>query len=1292
MESGDLEEAEQDFAEVLKLVHGKPTYLELEADCLHRLENVYKDRGKMTKDGGDFTKAAALYQASLVRTGNEDFKKKLHQFINTTEQSFLRQTVGVSCDWRTCEVGMRHRNELKTMRLDVKRELDDIDRLHDPYKYMYKEDDPEVRMLEAGRSKAIRNLFHRIAADRATFLKNFIDECVSIIGQPPCKYAFIGLGSHTTELVTPYSDLEFAVLVEEGKDSEETKTYFRNLTHYLHLKIISLGETILPAMGVKSLNDFYSPNPEASWFYDSITPRGMSFDGVMPWACKTPLGRQRTMSKEPLELIQTPRNMARFQHENVAVAEGYHLSNVLRNACLIAGDKALVDAYLGLVDRTLAQTGEHSTSSGDLIAEDMGKFKIGLSSSIMNVKQGIYRFPGIAIQNIALVLGISAMSVWDIIEAMERQHHVSRDTAHNLYVLVSISAELRLRTYLCNGGQRENMSALIAVDTETGGTSSVDTAISSVFHIPNQNMLFRYYYTAFPLREMTAKSSEHWRDILLTSAMLDSTPYIRGLIYANFCNYTMAENELEKALNYTRVHEPQKFLTVLSNLANVRCDSANHEEAIRSNEVVLSTWKEVKSLNISCPEWFEITGVLAIHNLGRLHTELSNYKEAIKFHEQEIVECRRICRQHADHQAIACALSLAGGTWLRLGDYRKAITYQEEALEMTKRVLVPKEHTVSPVIASLLNNLGYTWRKLGHRRKAIVLLEQALHMKKTIYGYDTAHPEIASSLENLGSVWGELGDLKKALSCYETALKLYRLAYGIETDHPHISTLLTSIGESWRCLGDYRKAITLHHQALSMHKRIYGSVKAHPDIARSLNCLGNALKQSGDYEKSLSIFEEALELNKTIHGQGASHEAIITSLNNLGCAWITLRDTSKAKQLLEEALNMCRDMYGSEPKHLQMASSLNNLGVTCNSLGDHAKALRLYQEAMTIYNSIRGPSTTHLTITHVLSTSGSTKPRRSGGHGEVHEIQILGTIHQYIATTALNQGNALLKLGDHQKAIRCIKESLRISRLVYGDNAAHPQKANCLFSLGEVCTKLGDYERAISFHEQGLQMYEQIHRHNTMHPDIKISLLKLGGLWVRVGNHRNVIKFLERAVTVERFMRGEDVDHQTITVHVCLGTAYLNLGDYKKAISWYSQALETMQQMHGQDSAHPDIAEVLTKLGYTWRSLGDFEKATTFHDRALKMSRTIYGNDHPDILTSIIFLAGSWRNLGDHRKALELYEEACQVSKNLHGHDAAHSDIADSLNNLGVVYGDLGDHNKARRYHQQALHMRRRLY
>ncbi|XP_019635521.1 PREDICTED: uncharacterized protein LOC109478430 [Branchiostoma belcheri] len=86
MESGDLEEAEQDFAEALKLVHGKPTYLELEADCLHRLGNVYKDRGKMTKDGGDFTKAAALYQASLVRTGNEDFKK------NSTSSSTQRSS------------------------------------------------------------------------------------------------------------------------------------------------------------------------------------------------------------------------------------------------------------------------------------------------------------------------------------------------------------------------------------------------------------------------------------------------------------------------------------------------------------------------------------------------------------------------------------------------------------------------------------------------------------------------------------------------------------------------------------------------------------------------------------------------------------------------------------------------------------------------------------------------------------------------------------------------------------------------------------------------------------------------------------------------------------------------------------------------------------------------------------------------------------------------------------------------------------------------------------------------
>jgi predicted nucleotidyltransferase len=161
-----------------------------------------------------------------------------------------------------------------------------------------------------------------------------IKECESRLGKPPCDYAIIALGSVARMEATPFSDLEFAILYSDPAIGSDKINYFRVMSHFLHLKVINLGETILPALGIERLNDFQSTDPNSNWFYDSETPRGISFDGAMPWASKTALGRMVTKNKPALELIRTPEGMAEFQDEETALKEGYHLgklSNVGKN-------------------------------------------------------------------------------------------------------------------------------------------------------------------------------------------------------------------------------------------------------------------------------------------------------------------------------------------------------------------------------------------------------------------------------------------------------------------------------------------------------------------------------------------------------------------------------------------------------------------------------------------------------------------------------------------------------------------------------------------------------------------------------------------------------------------------------------------------------------------------------------------------------------------------------------------------------------------------------------------------
>ena len=106
-------------------------------------------------------------------------------------------------------------------------------------------------------------------------------ECESRLGKPPCNYSIIAFGSVARIEATPFSDLEFAILYSDP-GIEDKISYFRIMRHFIHLKVINLGETVLPALAITQLNDFQSTDPNSNWFYDSGTPRGISFDAAMP--------------------------------------------------------------------------------------------------------------------------------------------------------------------------------------------------------------------------------------------------------------------------------------------------------------------------------------------------------------------------------------------------------------------------------------------------------------------------------------------------------------------------------------------------------------------------------------------------------------------------------------------------------------------------------------------------------------------------------------------------------------------------------------------------------------------------------------------------------------------------------------------------------------------------------------------------------------------------------------------------------------------------------------------------
>ncbi|XP_078682551.1 uncharacterized protein LOC144916979 [Branchiostoma floridae x Branchiostoma belcheri] len=1138
----DLDAAEQNLAAALKLVHdrSKPNKAK-EADCLCRLGDVYVERGKRTGEGRKYTQAAALYNASMARTDLDGARDQQNMVtkLQETERQFLRNTCNLDCEPCPYSTALDHRKELHNLRARAKSQLETIHQEHSPYQY--DEDDPVVREVEIKRAEAIKNLFKSITAEKQEFIQVLTDKCIAKLGPPPCKYAFIGMGSQATELVTPYSDLEFAILIEEGKDDDDTRRYFLNLTHYLHLKVINLGETILPAMAIPLLNDFLSEDPEKNWFYDSVTPRGFAFDGFMPWASKTPFGRDETKSKPPVSLIQTPAELGEYQHLEIALAEGYHLSDILRRVTYLTGDESLVEEYTGIVNKSVDRSPALSRFSAMLILKDnIREIKnVEPTDQLLDVKKEIYRFPSVAVDVLSICCGITIPSVWGMIEELHKTQRISDEDAHHLTVLISISAELRLRTYIANGGQKDRLSPLTEMKVQLDKHDIDDTVVESVFHIPDSKMLFRYYCTAFPLKICIMETVQKENQItnIFRTSIFDNSSQTRGRITQQLLQLDASVRHFEAALKEAGGDEKRK-LDILLALGTVSRLRGDYEKAISYYKQALSIGNTIHAGTEMRPVFYSLLG-----NIGICWRDLGDQRKAISYHEQSLRRMKAIYGESTPHPDIASSLNNIGNCWSDLGVWRKAIRYYEQSLKMEKAIY--GETTPHPDIASSLNNIGTCWSDLGDQRKAISYHEQSLKMMKAIYGETTPHPDIASSLHNTGNCWRNLGDQRKAISYHEQSLRMKKSIYGETTPHPDIASSLNNIGTCWSDLGDQRKAISYHEQSLKMMKAIYGETTPHPAIASSLNNIGACWKQLGDQRKAISHLEQSLKMRKAIYGDTTPHPDIATSLGNIGNCWSDLGYQRKAISYHEQSLKMMKTIYSETTPHPDIAGSLGNIGNCWKVLGKQRKAISYHEQSLKMRKAIYGETTPHPDIASSLN----------------------------------NIGTCWSDLNDHRKAISYHEQSLEMKKAILGETTPHPDIAGSLNNIGNCWSNLGDQRKAISYHEQSLKMRRANYGETTPHPDIASSLNNIGTCWGDLGDKRKAITYYEQSLKMMKAIYGETTPHPDIAESLSnIGVCWKRLCDHSKAMKYFQQALNMMKVIYGDKTSHPNIASVLNNI------------------------------------------------------------------------------------------------------------------
>ncbi|MGC0372443.1 MAG: hypothetical protein DGJ47_001156, partial [Rickettsiaceae bacterium] len=778
-------------------------------------------------------------------------------------------------------------------------------------------------------------------------LQQLLTECYQQLGSPPegCEHSILGLGSLALGTMTPWSDLELAILINE--DKPEYKEYFRNLTKLLWIKVINFGETPLAAVGIECLNNYKTGEELDDWFHDDIIEKAFRFDPVYVDACKSPLGRQggyqiKEKVKDPetkietgeiliknepdYELICTKEQLLEFQQQDHWFECDKHLTQALQTVSLVDGSQKLLDEYRedlnNKVERKIQQ--ERSVK---ILREDLGKFKLKLGDkeegNLLDAKKDIYRLGDRIINALANYYNITAKSdekhitVWQIIEQMENENILSPAGAKHLREAICISTELRLRTYSNNEGRYDNMSTYeFAVDHLDEAQRKALT--QKTFHIKDTSILYHFYYVMMDVEIVLDDfCNQNCRDeaepILREEKLLYDDDYIKGMVHARFLQYDKAIEYLEEIQkNYP------EDLDLLQDLLFVYKKTGNIDKTVNVAKTFLSIYKKQNNSNNHITDGY--------NNLGIAYDNKGEYDKAIEFHQKSLDMYLKTYASNPNHPDISMRYNNLGSTYSSKGEYDKAIEFHQKSLDMNLKTYASNPN--HPDIASNYINLGASYMKKGEYDEAIKHYKKSLDIQIIAYATTPNHPDIAGNYINLGASYIYKGEYDEAIKHCKKSLDIQIIAYKTNFNHPDIAMNYANLGASYIYKGEYDEAIKHCKKSLDIQIIAYKTSPNHPDIAMNYMNLGSSYMYKGEDDKAIALYNQSLDIQIIAYESNPNHPDIAKNYANLGVSYMYKGEYDKAIIYYKQALNIQLKAYDTNSNHPDIIRSYVLLSTT----------------------------------------------------------------------------------------------------------------------------------------------------------------------------------------------------------------------------------------------------------------------------------------------------------------------------------------------------------------------------
>ncbi|MBX9586383.1 MAG: hypothetical protein K2X50_03910 [Gammaproteobacteria bacterium] len=819
-----------------------------------------------------------------------------------------------------------------------------------------------IRSYVAQKTKLFKHIFNKgqidsyasekIHSEISSLFRDFlrdiiINQVLPFFWRPHCEFAIIPLGSTARGEMTPYSDLEFAILYErnEGEEDINIKHYFRIITEYLYIKIANLGETRIRG----EMSDF---PPGVDFTFDQSIPKGFTFDPGK----NTPLGK-----KGEHELIGTPDEISRYLSIDFIKRNStlWTILNTLSSENIIYSTKfgsSIVVDFIR-IKNALINTVDYRSFLFDSMNVVLARFRVSLGKledqgRVLNVKYGLYRLPNMLIDLLAIYYNLSSASSWARLREMYEKELISKIAYYYLISIVSTCTMLRTVVYLENNSQCD--------DLVVNYSGYSEESISSIFKtlLPLEIYMHEFVDSVgeeFPFSNVDAfLNSESVAQIRIFDMKDEHDELIRYL-----------ENQISELL----VKNLRQYFIK---------DNQGIIEELENDDSVNNVTDDDNSKNNFLP-W-------CINCLGRAYFKKADFKRAFVVYSNA---SRIYPKQTAIYSHLACVYEELGNYKLAIINHIKTIMvgigiefFIIKMKELVERIIKKDNFDLSAkefkIYRSVINYICFLSKSILFSEKACsdfyILNSLVPYIEDS--KYEDEMPIVLEKLTEFSSMF----DLKEVLprkkwmheiiKCVSEMLSNLCLTLDKAEDYIN-AELAGNIAVKFELFRSPEypsdSLITYKHNLVNVYIHRYKFHKAEEEInkilkqtksqsgprsrsyVRSLKLKAEIYYDLEKHDKAIHVCRKALSIiRRSDYSDYCSEEETYLYLC-LGQAWSRVNDLDKATQALNNSIYKAKDLFGTS--HHVTAIVLSNCAESMRRLGQFDLAERYKKEAIQIYSS-----------------------------------------------------------------------------------------------------------------------------------------------------------------------------------------------------------------------------------------------------------------------------------------------------------------------------------------------------